>query len=319
VPWGFIPPTIGGFIPSKLIYESDIVIMLPDFLSPHWIALQVDSKIYQRGNEYFEDGSVRDIHVDRNKVSARVEGSGRSAYRVTITFADFHVEEAECDCPYSAEWDGWCKHIVAVLLASVAHRENPPTPKVAKGIPKNLALSSLLADASVETLRGVIKTLVKRHPDIHDETLRALALASDITGEKTISVTQLEAIQKEIRAVFYKAEKDDSYYNLQRVIKLFSRLVEEASVRRESGDVLGAMTMLDIIAEEFDRGGWYNYDQGDMDFRKIEKAWIAALKTSDLHPDIRKSYVPKLEVLNTAYSKYGCDVFYTIQKVAERG
>jgi SWIM zinc finger len=293
--------------------------MVPNFLSPHWIALQVDAKIYQRGNDYFEGRAVSNLRVSDHEVTAKVTGSGWNKYNVAITFGDFEVEEAECDCPYAEEWDGWCKHVVAVLLASVAHRYDPPVPRGAKGAVQTLALSSLLADASVETLRVVIESIVKRHPDIHDETLRALALANDVTGEKTISAAQLEAIQKEIRAVFYKAEKDDSYYSRQRVIKLFPRLVEEASVRHESGDVLGAMTMLEIIAEEFDRGGWCNYDQGDMDFRKMEKVWIAALKTSDLHPDIRKSYVPKLEVLNTAYSQYGCDIFHTIQKVAERG
>ena len=48
---------------------------------------------------------------------AEVEGSQYEPYRVQITYDAGGITQAMCSCPY--EWGGWCKHIVATLLAYV--------------------------------------------------------------------------------------------------------------------------------------------------------------------------------------------------------
>src|SRR5215471_18729584 len=75
-----------------------------------------NAKSFARGKEYFRDGAVSDVIRRGNRVTAEVEGS--DLYEVMIVLDDGGVAEARCTCPY--DWDGYCKHVVAVLL-KLAH------------------------------------------------------------------------------------------------------------------------------------------------------------------------------------------------------
>lgn len=53
-----------------------------------------------------------------NLLTAQVEGSTLPYYQVAVTLADAGgIADASCTCPY--DWGGYCKHIVAVLLAAL--------------------------------------------------------------------------------------------------------------------------------------------------------------------------------------------------------
>jgi uncharacterized Zn finger protein len=56
-----------------------------------------------------------------------VAGSEFAPYEVSVTFDEAGITEAACGCPY--EWDGWCKHIVATLLASIYVRPQGSGPE----------------------------------------------------------------------------------------------------------------------------------------------------------------------------------------------
>ncbi|MDE1810638.1 MAG: hypothetical protein KGH66_01170 [Candidatus Micrarchaeota archaeon] len=72
----------------------------------------VDSKIFQRGTEYFNDGCVLNPTQDGNEISAEVEGSSSSNYKTLVKLERGKIK-CECDCPY--DW-GVCKHVIALLL-----------------------------------------------------------------------------------------------------------------------------------------------------------------------------------------------------------
>ncbi len=67
---------------------------------------------YERGLEYFHQGRVIDLEQFGKKIRATVAGT--SDYKVAIR-ADKEDIEASCTCPYN--WGGYCKHIVATLIA----------------------------------------------------------------------------------------------------------------------------------------------------------------------------------------------------------
>lgn len=73
------------------------------------------SKIYKRGERYYEEGDVSDLKCTEKQITADVYGS--DIYEVTIDLDDGRVEEMDCTCPY-AEKGEYCKHMVAVLLAA---------------------------------------------------------------------------------------------------------------------------------------------------------------------------------------------------------
>jgi uncharacterized Zn finger protein len=67
---------------------------------------------FVRGLKYFQMGNVTDLEQFGNKITATVEGT--RDYTVTIR-TDIKTITATCTCPY--DWGGYCKHIVATLIA----------------------------------------------------------------------------------------------------------------------------------------------------------------------------------------------------------
>lgn len=64
---------------------------------------------FNRGMEYYREGRVRQLRLENGRVIATVAGSSNCA--VTVKQKSL---ESDCTCPY--DWDGYCKHIIAVLL-----------------------------------------------------------------------------------------------------------------------------------------------------------------------------------------------------------
>lgn len=78
------------------------------------IKFSVPSKIWERGEEYYENDAVTDLkEIMPGEWSATVEGS--EYYTVEVSLKGNVVESWECDCPY--DHGDICKHVVAVLLA----------------------------------------------------------------------------------------------------------------------------------------------------------------------------------------------------------
>ena len=100
-----------------------------DFL-PHILA---------RGKKYFEEGRVGPIQRCGNTIIATVEGT--EDYTVEIDVEDNNLGHMECDCPYAADSEQYCKHMAAVLYAleweDVAIEEIPPgkQPPIVSHIP----------------------------------------------------------------------------------------------------------------------------------------------------------------------------------------
>jgi superfamily II DNA or RNA helicase len=82
---------------------------------------------YTRGRDYWSRNRVNDLKSERlsngeTLVMARVKGSGRNVYSVSITLSEDRsgiVIEGDCSCPV-----GWqCKHIAATLFALVEEQK----------------------------------------------------------------------------------------------------------------------------------------------------------------------------------------------------
>ena len=118
----------------------------------------VDSKIFQRGVEYFKEGAVLNPVIDGNQISAEVEGSSSSNYRTSAKLVEGKLK-GECDCPY--DW-GVCKHIIALLLHWIKRRDE--FEDVGKKVTEieNMQNSDLVK---------IVKTLAKEEPQIFSQML----------------------------------------------------------------------------------------------------------------------------------------------------
>lgn len=124
------------------------------------IRRRATEKVFARGEEYFQEGAVVSLVRRGDALHAEVEGSDYEPYRVAVAFdVDEDLLEASCTCPYMEEWDGWCKHIVAVMLL---YREAPG--KVEEQPP----LAELLADFNREQLAEVLTQLANRDGRVYE-------------------------------------------------------------------------------------------------------------------------------------------------------
>ena len=89
------------------------------------IKRQFDSGTFRRGEGYAADGRVLAARNAGERIEGEVGGSGGTFYRQTIRFREdprgFRFE-GSCSCPISYN----CKHVVAVLLASLEQQEQGP-------------------------------------------------------------------------------------------------------------------------------------------------------------------------------------------------
>lgn len=116
---------------------------------------------FQRGVDYFEEGRVKELTVERTTVTATVLGS--SQYRTTVDLAADRFGP-HCSCPY--DYAGECKHVVAVLLAVADRFETLFSDRSADSTdevgvdpaePADEDIDRLLEKADPETLRSFLR------------------------------------------------------------------------------------------------------------------------------------------------------------------
>ncbi len=119
----------------------------------------VESKIVERGLDYFKDGDVARLEkVGDGEFSAVVLGSDR--YEVFVRLDGASVSEHECDCPY--DWGNVCKHKIAVFYAIRNGNFSDTGDR----------LNSLLENLHDSALRKFVSNLLKKDRNFRQEFLR---------------------------------------------------------------------------------------------------------------------------------------------------
>lgn len=117
------------------------------------------SKIYKRGERYYEEGDVSNLKCTEKQITADVYGS--DIYEVTIDLEDGQVEGMDCTCPY-AEQGEYCKHMVAVLLAA----EDEELDEAADAGEKKASWQDILQRLSESDLRNFVFQLAEDNRDL---------------------------------------------------------------------------------------------------------------------------------------------------------
>lgn len=86
-----------------------------------YVRRHASRRSFERGREYWNNRAVTIISNHSHRIEGEVEGSDWAPYRVEVELDESGDPMAACDCPYDSE--GWCKHVVAVLLAVAAERK----------------------------------------------------------------------------------------------------------------------------------------------------------------------------------------------------
>lgn len=144
--------------------------MGPALITEAAVRQHCTAQSFKRGREYYCNGAVESLVRVGDALHAELEGSEAIPYRVTITLGPAGVEDVLCSCMDA--YAGWCKHIVAVLLAYIKAPQD-----VAAGPP----VGELVAQLDADQLKAVVLKLAERHPDLADE------IASQTTRVSTAS------------------------------------------------------------------------------------------------------------------------------------
>ena len=226
---------------------------------------------YQRGQYYYDSGAVISLWQRGQNLQALVNGSEVKPYRVAMDFNQDNLENVSCSCPY--DYEGWCKHIVAVLLTCSRQPEL---------IIKKASLEELVTSIDESKLRKLLNHLVAKHPEIIETIDKFLVPATPVNkavGKITINVKAYRnTVRNELRQSLRAIEED--YYEEDPISDEIYALVDEAKDYYQKGEPDNAIAILEAIIsaciEEWDNLEDYGAVNDDLSAR-IDRVLTAAI------------------------------------------
>src|SRR5215210_3529408 len=189
-----------------------------------------NDKSFQRGRELYRSGAISNAAIQGHTLSGECEGNESPFYKVRVELDGGGIRSATCSCPY--DFGGYCKHIVALLLAYAQK-------------PKQFAVrqepTELLADLTREQLLAVLTKLLREQPDLYEWVEAALTLptTSGKAKSKTAKRKQVDTAvyQRRVRAIMHSLDNmrmSEAYWHVGGLVG------ELDGVRRSAIEFLGA-------------------------------------------------------------------------------
>lgn len=136
--------------------------------------------ILERGMDYYHNDLVKEINVNKNTISALVEGT--ELYKVNIVLDTDKIREMNCTCPYGESGKN-CKHMAAVLFKWESEFMEQPysTPSIysLKKVQKENAESILSASTEEQQKEFLLKLLEKDQKLLTNYKLRTNQVLTD--------------------------------------------------------------------------------------------------------------------------------------------
>ncbi len=276
------------------------------------------AKSIQRGKEYLANHLVGTLIRRGNKIEADVIGSAPHPYRVRVEFDDINVSNATCSCPFK----GWCKHIVAVLLA---YAEQPGQIETRPPLDKNLAMLDRAQ------LQALLLELADRIPRMTDLIEAALPVALSLTPAEsreyhhssvavnTLSIRQSvqNAIFKGIRWVQYEQDEED-YGSIGAIIEM----AEQAQNHLNNSDYQTALAILDAVTGEFCKHWKTLEDRGEetsLFFDETLPIWTEALLDPDMTMADREYWANRLATWAHKLDPWVSNNLLALQTIVQTG
>ena len=182
-------------------------------LTESMIRSGADPQSFQRGKALHEGDAISNGSLQGNTLSGDCEGTSAPYYRVRVTLDEAGIREADCTCPY--EYGGYCKHIVALLLAYLHH-------------PKRFAIrpapAHLLADLSRDDLLALTIRLLRDKPDLYDWIEAAISVPGPKgkTPRKRKKRVDAEVYRRQIIGILHSLDgmrASEAYWHVGSLVK----------------------------------------------------------------------------------------------------
>jgi uncharacterized Zn finger protein len=234
---------------------------------------------------------------------AHVEDSGYEPCQVTVKLDAGGIIEAECTCPY--DWGGYCKHIVATLLAYI-HRPEQVTERP--------AITTLLADLDRETLIDLMTDLVDKHPHLADWLEAEVAALRDQPSQRaSAGPRERQApldptpFRRQAQAILRGAEDWRAVFGAASQLQ---ELIARVEPFLAAGDGRNALVILEAITEVY-VDQWFEFDDSDGElgnvFADLGSAFAEAILSADSSVEERRAWEKKLTRWQHEVQEYGVD------------
>ncbi len=224
--------------------------------------------VFERGQNYHQEGHIQQIERFDDLVTAAVQGS--KLYDITVEFTNNDID-TRCTCPYDGPGD--CKHVVAVLFDLSA---DPPTDESDQ-------IEALLDDVAADDLRVFVRDALATHPELRGHFLAQF-------GDEHKSAKEY---REEIGQLFDQHADPTVFTAID-----FSRFFEMAGRYRDRDRYLAAATVYQAVFEEVDEqferidGAYDHYAQT---FQRALDGYADCVLAADLTPDEFDTYASVLE------------------------
>jgi len=249
------------------------------------------STSYDRGQSYYERGTVSDVVRRGETLRADVKGSQYQPYTVTIEFDDTGVARTDCSCPY--DHGGICKHRVAVLLTSIRDSDRVSTRQ---------PISELITDTNPETLQNLLVELIDRRPEVTDWVETRLTTPDNETDTNSSMSVNLDSIRRQVNHALPKPGQkghSDAYAEAERMADELDALVEQARMAIEAEDGETALDVLAAITDELADNRWAGLLPHDIPsvyeaLRDLNETFVEAILIAELTQRERDDWEDRL-------------------------
>jgi uncharacterized Zn finger protein len=264
------------------------------------------TKSFAKGESYYQADAVAALTQRGNLLHAEVEGTEAIPYRVTTQFDAGKITAARCTCPYDLE--GWCKHIVAVLLACIHEPETIETRQ---------SLEQLLDQLDLSQAKQVFRELIADRPDLIDDFDFQVNLitavpnkttqASSTKPKKSNRTIDPAVFRRQVKQLFRNAVRSwEDGYDEDPVTEDLLELVAEAEIFFQQGDGENAIAVLEGITQGC-VDDWEDVDEYGADSDEIvaaiDYAWTQAILITEMTIDRQKQLRSQLQKWQEAWGQ----------------
>ena len=211
---------------------------------------------YDKGKDYFKDGCVEKIWLEKDEYKAIVKGT--RSYQVSLKFEDNRLDY-HCSCPY--ELTGACKHVVAAVLAFACDKQTNKQHPLKKANKKASNIEELVSKTSSSQLQVFLVETLKQQPQLIED------LKIFLQGKKQTAITILD----------YKSQFKEELDQLNLRDLLQSWHSEGDDYYGEMGDDYVTESLSDTVENFLDLGKKYEENNNLGEALKIYQAVFEAL------------------------------------------
>lgn len=261
---------------------------------------------FQRGQELCQSGALSSLTRQETVIRGLCEGTSSPFYQVSAELDGGGVRTASCNCPY--ELGGYCKHIVALLLA---YAHDPQQFIVRQD------LRETLATLNQAQLLALLTRLLQERTELRDWIEAALTTPS-ISGQSKAPVAKhkkvnVDVYRRRVRGIMHSLDHmraSEAYWHVGGLTDELRGVGQTALEFLNAGDGETALQILLTLIEESQDGFEYvddsNGELGDF-FDEIGETLAEVILSLDLNEAERESLLIDLDEFHSHLSDYGVE------------